>query len=883
MMNERELESYFERHGFSPTAQRAIRRIREMPPERRTESGKDNVDTRYSSRKMGVVIQAESHTNELPALVQWEFDKTTHEIYDQPPRLKLRYRNAKGRMVSYMATMDYFLLREEPFAGWIECKTEEWLQARADEGSTLYVRGDSGGWRCPPGEQAAAEYDLGFRVVSSADINWNLHRNVEFIADYLHVECPIPDADQVRRIRESMEGQAWVTLQHFVDVGCDMDVVYKLIADRTLYFNFERDLISEPEKALVFRDQVSAEAYRLHHESSKLPAVPSLRPVQIDVGSSLMWDGVPWRIVNIAPDNATVYLDGPNQVITSMQRSMLEQLIHEKVVTGFPEKTTPEIDEAERIMRSASPVDYEHALLRYYSLFPETADGEVPVACERAIRKWKALYRNSQNVYGNGFIGLIPGIHKRGNRDRKIDNGVIVIMNEVIDELYATAEAKTKTVCWGEVIQRCEEAGLVPPSEKAFRAEIERRLSQLMKETREGDKAAYPTSDFYWFLEQSTPKHGDRPFHIGHIDHTQLDLQFVNARTGKKMGKAWLTVLLDANTRMVLAWVILFDSPSYRSCMLVIRECIKRHGRIPQYLVLDKGAEFRSIYFECLLARLETHKKTRPASKPRFGSVIERFFGMNNTAFIHNLRGNNKALQNPRAMSKSHDPRKLAVWTIADFNREFGRFVDEAYSNMDHSALGITPREAMALGMAHAGMRKHKLTPYTRDFIIMCMPTTRKSTVKVVPGRGVKIGYVFYWTAEFRNGGHAGEEVAVRYDPFDMSTAFVWLKNRWVVCQSEYADTFRGRSEKEIAALTKEIRERFKQEGARRAVNAQVLALFLRGTALTEQSLMLRDLDRDVVPELPSQPEPALLPSPDEPERVSPWANLNVRILGDFE
>jgi len=61
--------------------------------------------------------------------------------------------------------------------------------------------------------------------------------------------------------------------------------------------------------------------------------------------------------------------------------------------------------------------------------------------------------------------------------------------------------------------------------------------------------------------------------------------------------------------------------------MMVLRECVRRHGRFPQNLVVDGGKEFESVYFDTLLARFECIKKTRPPAKARFGSVCERLFG----------------------------------------------------------------------------------------------------------------------------------------------------------------------------------------------------------------------------------------------------------------
>jgi hypothetical protein len=61
--------------------------------------------------------------------------------------------------------------------------------------------------------------------------------------------------------------------------------------------------------------------------------------------------------------------------------------------------------------------------------------------------------------------------------------------------------------------------------------------------------------------------------------------------------------MVDAFSRRVLAFTLIYDPPSYRSCMLVLRDCVRRHQRLPQNVVVDGGVEFGSIYFETLLAR----------------------------------------------------------------------------------------------------------------------------------------------------------------------------------------------------------------------------------------------------------------------------------------
>jgi len=142
--------------------------------------------------------------------------------------------------------------------------------------------------------------------------------------------------------------------------------------------------------------------------------------------------------------------------------------------------------------------------------------------------------------------------------------------------------------------------------------------------------------------------------------------------------------------------------------MMVLRECVRRHGRFPQNLVVDGGKEFESVYFDTLLARFECIKKTRPPAKARFGSVCERLFGTSNTRFIHNLAGNTQIMKNIRHVTKNVDPKRHAEWTLAELYGCLCQWTYEIYDTISHPALGQSPREAFAAGLARSGARPHR-------------------------------------------------------------------------------------------------------------------------------------------------------------------------------
>ena len=184
------------------------------------------------------------------------------------------------------------------------------------------------------------------------------------------------------------------------------------------------------------------------------------------------------------------------------------------------------------------------------------------------------------------------------------------------------------------------------------------------------------------------------------------------AVTGRNLGRPWMTILVDAFSRRGLALYLTFDPPSYRACMMILRECVRRNGRLPQIIVIDGGAEFQSTYFETLLARYECTQKTRPPAKARFGSVCERLFGTTNTQFVHNLRGNTQITRNVRQVTKSVSPKELAAWTLGDLHDRASEYLYEVYDVIDHPALGQSPREAFCAGLENGGIRAQRLIPY---------------------------------------------------------------------------------------------------------------------------------------------------------------------------
>ena len=851
MLSDEEWLQLCERLGLSEQAQAVITEIRSSPPSRRVRSTAGNVSVRYPSRKMGVTIQAESHRNELAGIYEKEHDPETLEYYDQPPRIKLRYVAKSGRQVGVLHTPDYFVIRTDS-AGWEEWKTEEELVRLAEQMPHRYVRGKDGRWCCPPGEQHAEPLGLFYRVRSSAEIDWVFQRNMLFLEDYLRADCP-PVSQEIRAVLLALvTDQPGIALDELLRsaVGINSDDIYSLIASEQLCVDVCAAPLVEPERVYVFGDAETARARAVIAETRLRLLPDGVRTVDVATGEVILWDGRSWTIINVG--ESAVALLAEDGVVVELPHVTFETLADLGRLTGSQTEERELNTQVQALLARASPQDFQEANHRYTILAPLLAGRpatDVAVSA-RTLRHWLLRWRKAEQALGCGYVGLLPLRWKCGNRQRKLPESTLTALEEFITNDYETLKQKPKCEVYGALLRACEERGIMAPSYKTFSQAINHRPRQEQTEKRQGRRAAYQQQPFYWELEFTTPRHGDRPFEIGHIDHTQLDIELVCSRTGRRLGRPWATFLVDAFSRRLLAVYLTFDPPSYRSCMMILRECVRRHGRLPQIVVVDGGAEFESIYFETLLARYECAKKTRPGAQPRFGSVCERLFGTTNTQFIYNLLGNTQVMRNVRQVTRAVDPKEHACWTLGRLYARLCEWAYDVYDTLEHQALGQSPREAFSGGLTRGGRRAHRLIPYNEDFRLFTLPTTRKGTAKVVPRQGVQINYISYWSDAFLDPAVEETQVPVRYDPLDAGTAYAFVKRHWVRCISEHYARFAGRSEREVMLATAELRRQHQGRGRRFTITARRLADFLVSVEAEEVLLeqRLRDAEaRDVL------------------------------------
>ena len=752
-------------------------------PTRRVQASRGNLCSRFPSQKVGRVVQAESLT-ELAVVLEAEHNAEIAALLDQPPRIQVHYRLADGRRQPYWQTPDFLIISQASFR-LVQCKTEQELQELSTANPDRWLKAPGGRWRFPPGEVAAQDLGFEFEVFSDADIRPAYTANLSYLSRYLCSASEGVDPAAAADIRRLLSERPGATILELIDDGVAADDLYRMIATGIAYVNLEQDRLADTDRTRVFPDRTRYDLWQALHaqQPGSYPAFSLAGACGVALPSVAQRDDVPALVLGML---STVSVEA-----------------------------------------AAVAVD------RWHMVKPVVCDGksikEVAKACGipvRTFRRWCANARNELVRGGQGVMGLIPRDEHRGNRNPRLSSNHEALLARVLDdddrdrrdgdddrEESGADDARNRSISdlYGEYCQAAEADGFTPCAYTTFVERFRRLASERRTRRRRGDKAAAAEAPFVWWIEWLTPPHGQYPWDIVHIDHTLVDLVIRLGTLKPQRIRAWLTVVFCAYSRTVLGFEISFDPPSNSSIMMALRDCVRRHGRLPYTIVVDRGAEFESVWFELFCAQYWIIKKSRPAGQPRFGSPIERFFGTTNTQFFHALKGNTKLLRNPRTMTPEVDPHRHAVWTLPMLIGALEKYFFDVYPNQPHPALGQTPQEAYERGLQLTGARVHRVVEYDNDFLISTLPSAprRGGTAKVQDnGKGIEINGILYWHDAFRTQALKGTRVPVRIDPFDVSVVFAWRPDQkiWLRCVSQHRRLFRGRSWKEIRILSKQIR-----------------------------------------------------------------------------
>lgn len=279
-----------------------------------------------------------------------------------------------------------------------------------------------------------------------------------------------------------------------------------------------------------------------------------------------------------------------------------------------------------------------------------------------------------------------------------------------------------------------------------------------------------------------------RAFSIAHIDHYQVDIGLLLGRKKNKpiTRRAWLTAMVDAYSGEVLGLWLSYRSPCRNSCAMVVRDCVARHGRLPEIVVVDGGKEFDSLHFTALLASLCVTRFERPPEDPRFGKEVERLFGAFKENFARGLPGFVPGIADTRKTSGKFSPARRARLKFHELLGMLEAYVFNGYNHEpkpDALDARLEMRAKSDATFPFNGRRVVLDTP----FLIQTAVDAPYECYQLTPGRGIRVYGTWYGCHALFSYVGPKKTVQVRIEPFDSSIAYVCLAGNWHVCRSTAA------------------------------------------------------------------------------------------------
>lgn len=276
-----------------------------------------------------------------------------------------------------------------------------------------------------------------------------------------------------------------------------------------------------------------------------------------------------------------------------------------------------------------------------------------------------------------------------------------------------------------------------------------------------------------------------RPFELASADHCLCKIFCVvlEANGFRYVKRPWLTVLRDCFTKEVLAYWVSFRAPSRRQCAVLIRQCVRAHGRLPEQIIVDRGADFRSVYFAALFADLGVDLVQRPTSHSRYGSEAEGLFNIFKTQWLTLRPGNLVDLDEARSVSSSHKPERLPCMDLTAFYEDFAAF---SLWQDQRPLAGEMECPRVLRANALQGLQIAGVQVTYDDLFVVRTAVDSSGSYKVNPRTGIHKGDFHFWHPNL-SAHSTGKKVDVREDPEDPFRLHALVGGQWITALASHA------------------------------------------------------------------------------------------------
>ena len=188
----------------------------------------------------------------------------------------------------------------------------------------------------------------------------------------------------------------------------------------------------------------------------------------------------------------------------------------------------------------------------------------------------------------------------------------------------------------------------------------------------------------------------DYPLAVVQADHSPIQVCLVDEEERKPIGDAWLTLIIDCYSRMVLGYFLTFDAPSTLSTgMALARALLPKDDLLreldvkgqwpcwgfPDVFLVDNGADLSGKMVQGARRQFKFTIRNRPVGGPEFGGHVESAF----KTFMNESKATPGTKRSNPSDRAEYDSEGRAVMTIREYERLLVDCIVNEYHLVEHS------------------------------------------------------------------------------------------------------------------------------------------------------------------------------------------------------
>jgi putative transposase len=213
---------------------------------------------------------------------------------------------------------------------------------------------------------------------------------------------------------------------------------------------------------------------------------------------------------------------------------------------------------------------------------------------------------------------------------------------------------------------------------------------------------------------------------------------------------------------------------------------VRRHQKLPREIIVDRGSDFRSVYFAALLAHYGITLSLRPSAHSRYGGEVESLFGEFKKVWLSQRPGNLADYKEARSVDGSHAPKNSAILRAGDLLEELNRFCvwrDSKPINI-HIESGFDMHSRLLKEFPCLAVD----VELNQEFLLSTAVETKK--YEVDQQRGIKINELWYFSPAISGLKVIKSKVEVRIDPENPHVIFALVNKNWEPLYSSQINSF---------------------------------------------------------------------------------------------